>query len=149
MLAPALAQKARDAASCHVRMQLVSVHAAPGFDGGPCEIQTRVDRGFRSSAPVSVGDAIALRVHCYVPPDGSPTGPAWLDYSKLQSGVLLEAFLNRTSTGAFEVALFQIAFSGEVGEQPDAGLWSSPAATESGGWIGRAMRRLVSLLGGT
>ena len=123
MLDPATAQKARDAANSHVRLQLVSVDALPGFEGGPCKVEMRVARVFRSNTPLSGGDPITLRVYCYVPPDGSPTGPTWLDYSKLKPPALLEAFLNRTRAGTFDIAMFQIAFTAATGEEPESNSW--------------------------
>lgn len=135
MLAPQVARRARDSAQYHVRLRVSSVEAPAGYEGGPCTLVASIERVFRG--PALAQPSLRVPICCFVPPDDSPTGPEWLDFSRLVPGATLEAFLNVTAGGKFEVALYQIAFTASEQAEPDPTLWPVLASTAKASWPAR------------
>ena len=58
-------------------------------------------------------------------------------------GAVLEAFLERSADGGFEVPMFQIGFATASGNRPDPALWlDEPAPRPADGLLDRIRRAL-------
>jgi hypothetical protein len=92
VISPAVAKKARDSSGYHVRLRVLSVVADEGYDAGQCTANVVVARLCRVDGALPVGQTTLLEGVCFVPPDGSPTGPTWLDFSQLREGASWKRF---------------------------------------------------------
>ncbi len=139
-----IARRARDAAPVHARLRVAAVGPLPADGaGGLCRVALVVESVFRGSDHLSPGQTLTLELHCYLPTEGAPTGPGWLDHGALYVGAVLEAFLERSADGGFQVPLFQIGFATAALDRPDPTLWfDEPATRPASGLLDRIRRAL-------